>query len=319
MKPKTLQEAIKYFANLNNCIEWLVAKRWPEGMVTCPTCGRTDATPLPGLAKWQCKSAHKSRQFSAKVGTIFEDSHVPLDKWLVVVWMLCNCKNGVSSYEIMRTVGVTQKSAWFMLHRIRLGLHKAHTTPMGGSTVEADETWVGGKAANMHKDRRIRYQQSGAHHGKTVIMGILDRENREIRAKVVPNVARETLQAEIFKHVPFGTNVYTDNSYSYDRIREKYIHEFVNHAERYVDGLVHTNGLENFWSLFKRNLRGTYVSVEPFHMFRYLDEQVFRFNNRGTKGRPVSDLERFDRGLSDILNKRLTYARVTGKDTATPF
>jgi len=318
MKPKTLQEAIKHFSDPANCMKWLVAKRWPDGVVQCPTCQRTDATFLPDLGKWQCKSAHKSRQFSAKVGTIFESSHIPLDKWLVALWMVCNCKNGVSSYEIHRTVGVTQKTGWFMLHRIRLGMQKAHSTPMGGNTVEADETWVGGKAINMHKKRRIIYQQSGAHHGKTAIMGILDRENREIRAKVVPNVARETLQAEIFQHVQHGSNVYTDNTTAYDHLeRNGYVREFVNHAERYVDGLVHTNGLENFWSLFKRNLRGTYVSVEPFHMFRYLDEQVFRFNNRGSKQNPVTDLDRFDRGLSQIVGKRLTYARVTGKDYAT--
>jgi hypothetical protein len=320
-KPKTLQEAIKYFSDSNNCMKWLVAKRWPDGVVTCPTCGRTDATFLPDLGKWQCKSAHKSRQFSAKVGTIFEDSHIPLEKWLVALWMICNCKNGISSYEIHRTVGVTQKSAWFMLHRLRLGFSNTHSSKVGGSgsEVEVDETWVGGKAINMHKERRVRYHRSGGHHGKTIVQGILDRDAREIRAKVVPNIHRETLQTEVLNNVHYGTKVYTDNAVAYDKLREHYIHEFVNHAERYVDGRVSTNGLENFWSLFKRNLRGTYVSVEPFHMFRYLDEQVFRFNNRGSKERPVSDLDRFDRALSQITNKRLTFAEVTGKDGATPF
>lgn len=322
MKPKTLQEAINHFSDSANCMRWLVAKRWPDGVVKCPTCGRTDATFLPDLGKWQCKSAHKSRQFSAKVGTIFEDSHIPLEKWLVALWMVCNCKNGVSSYEIHRTVGVTQKSAWFMLHRIRLGLHKSEVgTKIGGpdSTIEADETWVGGKSINMHKERRLRYQQNGAHHGKAVIMGMLDREQRTIRAKVVPDVKRETLQTELLKNVKYGSKVYTDSAPAYDLLHWRYIHDFVNHAEKYVDGQVHTNGLENFWSLFKRNLRGTYVSVEPFHMFRYLDEQVFRFNNRGSKKNPVTDLERFDRALSQITNKRLTFAEVTGKDGATPF
>ena len=322
--PQTLQEAVKYFSDPQNCVRYMVAKRWPGGIVKCPACGRTDATFLEGQYKWQCKSAHKSRQFSAKAGTVFEDSPIPLEKWLVALWMVCNCKNGVSSYEIARTVGVTQKSAWFMLHRIRAAFkQKPDGTKIGGcgSEVEVDETWVGGKSINMHKERRTRYQASGGHHGKTVVQGILDREQREIRAKVVPNVNRETLQTEVLNNVKYGTRVYTDNAVAYDKLRWRYIHEFVNHAERYVSGRVSTNGLENFWSLFKRNLRGTYVAVEPFHLDRYLDEQVFRYNNRGGKKKEnrVTDLERFERALSLIANKRLTYAEVTGKDGATPF
>jgi hypothetical protein len=191
MKPKTLQEVVKYFSDPANCMKWLITKRWPDGVAKCPNCGRTDATFLPDLQKWQCKSAHKSRQFSARVGTIFEDSKIPLDKWLVALWMISNCKNGVSSYEIASTVGVTQKSAWFMLHRLRLGLQRYQgfgTIKIGGagSQVEVDETWIGGKSKNMHKGRRLRYQQSGAHHGKAVVMGILDRANREIRARLCP-------------------------------------------------------------------------------------------------------------------------------------
>ena len=326
MQPKTLQEAMHYFSNPENCVRWLVAKRWPDGVVTCPTCGRTDATLISDQAKFRCKSAHKSREFSAKVGTIIEDSHIPLEKWLVVVWMVCNCKNGVSSWEIKRTVGVTQKSAWFMLQRVRLAMQTAaQSTDPGsklggeGSEVEVDEAFVGGKAANMHRNRRVAYGRSNTHHGKTVVMGFLDRDAREIRTKIIPNVQRETLQSAVLSNVHHGTMVYTDNASGYDRLFELYAHEFVNHAECYVDGRVHTNGLENFWSLFKRNLRGTYVSVEPFHLFRYLDEQVFRFNNRGTKKHPVSDFDRFERALSQIVGKRLTYSEVTGKDGATPF
>jgi len=317
--PKTLQQAVLYFSDFDNCLKYMVSKRWPDGTVTCPTCGREDVSFLANQRKWQCKSAHVKRQFSAKVGTIFEDSPIPLEKWLVVVWMVCNCKNGVSSYEIAGTIGVTQKSAWFMLHRIRLMLQRkqgfAIQTKIGGegSEVEVDETWIGGKARNMHKDRRVRYEQAGGHHGKAVVMGILDRSNREIRAKVIPNVQRDTLQTEVLNNVKYGTKVYTDSAPAYDLLHWRYIHDFVNHAERYVDGQVHTNGLENFWSLFKRNLRGTYVAVEPFHLFRYLDEQVFRFNNRATKERKVSDFDRFNRAMSQAFNRRLTFAEVTGK------
>ena len=322
--PKTLQEAVLCFSDFDNCLKYMVSKRWPDGTVTCPTCGREDVSFLNNQQKWQCKSAHKNRQFSAKVGTIFEDSPIPLEKWLVVVWMVCNCKNGVSSYEIARTIGVTQKSAWFMLHRIRFGFTKQGFGTQdkiggSGSAVEVDETWIGGKAKNMHRERRIRYEASGGHHGKAVVMGMLDRTQREIRAQVVPNVQRETLQNEVLSNVKYGTKVYTDSAPAYDLLHWRYVHEFVNHAEKYVEGEVHTNGLENFWSLFKRNLRGTYVAVEPFHLSRYLDEQIFRFNNRATKERPYSDFDRFNKAMSQIFNKRLTFAEVTGKDGATCF
>jgi hypothetical protein len=216
MNPKTLQEAVIYFSDLDNCMKYMARKRWPDGVVTCPTCGRKDVSFLPTQRKWQCKSAHVKRQFSAKVGTIFEDSPIPLEKWIVVVWMVCGCKNGVSSYEIAKTIGVTQKSAWFMLHRIRLGMAKrefGNQTKIGGEggEVEVDESWIGGKASNMHQDRRERYH-SGAKHGKTIVMGMLDRSNREIRAKVVSNVDRETLQSEVLKNVKYGSKVYTDSA-----------------------------------------------------------------------------------------------------------
>jgi transposase-like protein len=325
MKPKTLQQAVQYFSDINNCLDYMAHKRWPDGLVVCPTCGRKDVSFLANQRKWQCKSAHAKRQFSAKVGTIFEDSPIPLEKWLVVVWMICNCKNGVSSYEIMRTIGVTQKTGWFMLHRIRLGLStkRSFGAPgkLGGpeSEVECDEAWIGGKVANMHKERRARYQTADTKWGKVIVMGILDRTARQIRTEIIPNVDRDTLQAQVLSNVKYGTKVYTDSAPAYGVLGRHYIHDFVNHAEKYVDGRVHTNGLENFWSLFKRNLRGTYVSVEPFHMFRYLDEQVFRFNNRGGKRAKVNDFDRFDLAMSQVFNKRLTYAEVTGKDGETPF
>jgi transposase-like protein len=324
MKPKTLQQAVLHYSDPQNCVDYMASKRWPDGIVTCPICGRKDVTYLATQRKWQCKSAHKNRQFSAKVGTIFEDSPIPLEKWLVVVWMLTNCKNGVSSYEIAKTIGVTQKSAWFMLHRIRLGLsNPKFGSKVGGGEggVEVDESWIGGKSINMHKERRLRYQQSGAHHGKAVVIGILDRSARKVRTKVLPNVQRETFQNEVLSNVKYGSKVYTDNAYGYDKLHARYIHEFVNHSERYVNGQVHTNGLENFWSLLKRNLRATYVAVEPFHLDRYLDEQIFRYNNRGSKESPINDYDRFNLAVSQVFHKRLTYKNVTGKDgeEQTPF
>jgi len=326
-EPKTLQEAILYFKDPDNCISYLVARRWPDGVVVCPTCLRTDVTFVPARRVWQCKTRHPKAQFSIKVGTIFEDSAISLDKWLMAMWMIANCKNGISSYEIARDLGITQKSAWFVLHRIRLAMKPFDDgTKLGGPTggaVEVDEAFVGGKLGNMHKGRadairRLRGtgEYEGPHDNKTAVLGMLDRESREVRAKVVPNVKRETLQNEILKNVKYGSAVYTDEAVAYDLLRRRYIHETVNHVESYVNGQVHTNCLENFWSLMKRNLAGTYVAVEPFHLDRYLDEQVFRFNNRKYK----SDAERFSKVVAQIVGKRITYKELTGKTgDARPF
>ncbi len=332
-QPKTLQAAIVYFSDPDRALDYMVRLRWPDGVVTCPTCGRTDSVFLKNQRKWQCKSVHDHRQFSAKVGTIFEDSPIALDKWLLAVWMLVNCKNGVSSYELARAVGVTQKSAWFMLHRIRKALQTGFTGKLGGPgcEVEADETFVGGKIANMHKSKKVRLNKlrseirnvdAWGHIGKTAVMGILDRDTREMRAKVVPNVKRETLQAEILEHVDDGSCLYTDDAGGYRYLPlDKFVHEVVDHQRIYVRDRVHTNGMENFWSLLKRNLRGTYVAVEPFHLSRYVDEQVFRFNTRkDASGNPMSDAERFELALSQVAHKKLTFAEVTGKaGETTPF
>jgi transposase-like protein len=314
--PQSLQDAIRYFSDPDVCVEFLASLRWPNG-VQCPACEEKRVSFLKTRRIWKCKEC--GRQFSVKLGTIFEESPIPLDKWLTAVWFVVNCKNGISSYELAKDLNITQKSAWFMLHRIREAFQRSRldNTKLGGpnSEVEVDETWIGGKSINMHKSRRLRYQQSGGHHGKTVVQGIFDREQRKIRATIVPNIKRETLQDEVLANVKYGTKLYTDNSVAYDKLHWHYIHETVNHAEEYVKGAVSTNSLENFWSLFKRNLRGTYVSVEPFHLFRYLDEQVWRFNHRGghSKETRITDSERFTLACSQITGKRLTFAELTGK------
>jgi transposase-like protein len=333
MKPKTLQQAIVHFSDEDNCLEFMKLHLWPDGVVTCPTCKRKDVTFLATQKKWQCKSAHAKRQFSAKVGTIFEDSPLGLDKWLPAVWLITNSKNGVSSCEIARSLGVTQKTAWFMLHRIRFAMKEnpfnVYSGKLGGNNgggpVEVDESFVGGRLENMHKGRAKKMQETRAevdpdeyfqrYANKTVVMGLFDRESRKVRAKVIPNVKRETLQQEILKNVKYGSRVYTDSAVAYNRTGWHFIHETVNHAESYVRDQVHTNSLENFWSLTKRNLAGTYVAVEPFHLDRYLDEQMFRFNNRLN----MSDADRFSKALSQVVNRRLTYAEVTGKVGETNF
>ncbi len=306
MNPKTLQEAIIYFADADNCLNYLVARRWPNGVI-CPTCGRDDVTFLAKQRKWQCKSAHSRRQFTIKIGTIFEDSPLGLDKWLTAIWMITNCKNGVSSYEVHRAIGVTQKTAWFMVHRIRLAMQMGSFEKQMSGQVEADETYIGGLARNMHRDKRDRRIQGTGGKGKVAVMGLLER-NGKVRAKVINDATQLTLQAEVRSNVEPGAELFTDGWKAYSGLSTDYIHKVIDHAEKYVDGQIHTNGIENFWSLLKRSLKGTYVSVEPFHLFRYLDEQAFRFNER--KGK---DADRFTKVTEHVAGKRLTYKELTGK------
>jgi transposase-like protein len=309
MGPDTLQEAVIYFANADNCREYLVAHRWANG-VTCPRCGSSSVIFQPKYNRWQCGKKHDLRQFTAKTGTIFEDSPLPLDKWLLAMWMVVNCKNGVSSYEIHRAIGVTQKTAWFMDHRIRVALGMATPDKFSGH-VEADETFIGGKARNMHSGKRAQRITGTGGKDKTAVVGILERGKdgtSKVRTSVVPNRRKKTLQAEVRKHVEAGSALYTDFLLSYDGLQGEFAHQVVDHAVQYVDGNVHTNGLENYWSLLKRSISGTYVSVEPFHLFRYLDEQAYRFNNRN-----MTDGERFSEAVKGIVGKRLTFDQLTGK------
>lgn len=306
MEPKTLQDAIVYFANADNCVSYLVARRWPDG-VTCPTCGSANVSYMPMRRVWQCKTRHPKAQFSIKIGTIFEDSPISLDKWLLAMWMLANCKNGVSSYEISRATGISQKSTWFMLQRIRLALQGDTGGKLSGE-IEVDETFIGGKARNMHASKRERRITGTGGKDKTAVMGMLERGGK-IRAKVIANRKRTLLQGEVKKHVEAGSALYTDALPSYNGLDIDYAHMVVDHAVEYVNGSIHTNGLENFWSLLKRGIGGTYISVEPFHLFRYLDEQTFRYNNR----KNMNDSDRFDLAVRQIVGKRLTWAEVTGK------
>jgi transposase-like protein len=314
---KTLQDAVVYFSDADNALDYMAHKLWPNG-VTCPTCGRKDVVFLKTQRRWQCKSTHKKRQFTAKVGTIFEDSPIPLEKWLPVMWMLSNCRNGVSSCEIARTIGVTQKSAWFMLHRIRLAMQNGSIMKLGrsGSPVQADETFIGGKARNMHKDKRAKMNGAFSDN-KVIVAGVLETGGK-VKTQIVENRSMRTLHALVKEHVEPGSTLHTDDFYGYWGLAKEYVHDVVNHAETYVNGKVHTNGLENFWSLVKRGLHGTYISVEPFHLFRYLDEQVFRYNNRKDGDDQITDRERFDLALSGIVGKRITYEQLIGRGLETP-
>ena len=309
--PATLLEAVTHFASYENCHEFMMNLRWPHGKVRCPRCGSDDVSYLPNARVFKCYQKHERQKFSLKVGTIFEDSPIGLEKWLPVMWMLVNSKNGISSWEIHRAIGVTQKTAWFMLQRARLAMQdENHGGGKIGGEVEVDETYIGGKARNMHKERKARALQGkgGGYSDKTGVQGILQRGGK-IKAMVVADSQRGTLVPNIRKHVEDGASVFTDELRAYFGLQANYNHEVINHMEAYVNGNVHTNGIENFWSLLKRGLGGTYVSVEPFHLFRYVDEQAFRYNNRG----PMNDGDRFIYVMRNIVGKRLTWDNLIGK------
>ena len=306
--PETLLEAVTYFSNPENALQFFVGLRWPKG-VCCPRCGSDKVTFLENAKVWKCRTPHPKQKFSAKVGTIFEDSPIGLDKWLPAMWLAVNCKNGISSYELHRGIGVTQKTAWFMLQRIRLAMQRGLWGGKMNGIVEADETYIGAKARFMHKHRRTGVGDAGVK--KTPVQGILERGEGDrpsrVFLKVVPNTRRPELCGNVRAAVTPGSMVCTDSLMSYDDLETDYDRRTVDHMVCYVNGKVHTNGLENFWSLLKRALKGTYVNVEPFHLFRYLDEQAFRFNERKNED---GDKGRFILALEGVVGKGIKYAKL---------
>jgi transposase-like protein len=321
-QPKTLQKAIRHFSNEQVCIDTIAALRWPEGKPVCPACEKTEHYYLATQKRWKCRECHK--QFSVKLGTIFEDSPITLDKWLTALWMIVNCRNGVSSYEVGRTIGITQKSAWFVLHRLRFALQTGSITKLGGNgaPVEVDETFIGGKARFMHRTKRERMSRNGGMQGgsgKAVVMGLLERGGK-VKTAVLAHRRENGPEKIVREMVETGAEVHTDEFPGYYNLKDGYLHKVVNHLEGYVRENVHTNGIENFWSCLKRGIGGTYIAVEPFHLFRYVDEQVFRYNNRkDADGNKLNDAQRFELALSQIAGKRLTFAEVTGKVGETAF
>jgi len=316
--PKTLTEAVKYYSDEQVCIDAFASIRWPDGKPVCPKCGVAEGERkhywLATQKRWKCYACRK--QFSVKVDSLFEDSPLGLDKWLVALWMLCNCKNGVSSHEIARELGIAQKSAWHLLHRLRVALQMPEGDKLGG-VVEMDETFVGGKISNMHKSKReVMGGKKRGVVGKTIVVGMLERNGR-VRAEVVLERTKPVLHALAAKHIAKDATLISDEWGGYKGVDLQ--HAVINHAEEYVRDLVHTQGIENFWSLLKRSLGGTYISVEPFHLFRYIDEQAFRFNHRATKDRHFNNSDRFAIALSHIAGKRLTWNMLTGKEEGSAF
>jgi len=311
--PKTLQAAIVYFSNPETAFAEMVKFRWPDGVVKCPACGSENVYFTKSRRVWECKEKHLKRQFSVKIGSVMEDSPLGIDKWLIAMWLISSAKNGISSYELARSIGVTQKSAWFMLHRIRLAMQDEYGGKLGG-TVEVDETFIGGRARNMHsaKKARLGISQHRSMTGKVAVMGLLERHSKDghsrVRLQGLDGRQKRVLQDNVRRMVEVGATINTDELPSYQGLdKSGFVHNVINHAEQYVDGQVHTNGMENFWSLLKRTLKGTYVSVEPFHLFRYLDEQAFRFNSR-----KMTDAARFAKAAASVFGKRLTFTALTG-------
>jgi transposase-like protein len=310
--PKTLQQAVIYFADEDLCVRFLARLRWGKNSPKCSNCGAERTSYLSTRRIFKCLECKK--QFSVKVGTIFEDSPIPLNKWLAAFWLIANAKNGISSHELGRALGITQKSAWHMGHRIRLALQDGSIEKMGGEgeTIEVDETYIGAKARNMHWDKRkARFQGRTGGFGKQAVFGMLHRDKEgksKVMVRAIPANWRDDVRQIIKETALPGTTIYSDEHGTYSTLnREGFVHDFVRHAETYVKGAVHTNGIENFWTLLKRCITGTHVSIEPWHTFRYLDEEAFRFNERFG-----DDQDRFMTALSGIVGKRLTFKEVTG-------
>jgi transposase-like protein len=303
--PKTLQEAVKYFSDDLLCVNFVASLRWENGVAVCPHCGNDKTSFISTRKIWKCKACKK--QFSVKVGSIFEDSPIGLDKWLVAIWLIANAKNGISSYELHRAIGITQKSAWFVLHRIRTAMQSGSFEKLSG-VVECDETFVGGDAQNMHFEKRERVmgKKRGGYSHKTAVLGMVQRQGKA-RAKVIPNVKGKTMIPIIRENVEEGSTLHTDAHTAYPLLSGDFLHAAVNHSVEYVRENVHTNSIENFWSLLKRTIKGTYVSVAPEHLQKYIEEQTFRFNER--KG---NDQKRFLAVIESVSGKRLTYKQLTG-------
>lgn len=310
--PKNLIDAVTYFKAPGVAQAFFTNVRWPDGNVTCPRCGAANPRCYAAYGRWECRVKHERRQFTVKVGTVMEDSPLGLDKWAVAFWLEVNAKNSISSYELHRSLGITQKSAWFMLHRIRLSLHEGTFDRPFTGKVGADGTFIGGKARNMHKHKRAEKVTGTGMAGKTAVTGLLERHREKgksrVRTKVLTDAKRKTIQPVVRANVARGSELYTDALASYAGLSPEFVHQFIDHAETHARGSVHTNGLENFWALFKRRIKGTHVSVEPYHLFRYLDAECVRFNDRSE-----NDRGRFLLAVLGMSGKRLTYKDLTGK------
>lgn len=295
----SLQDAIIYFSDKDRAFEFAKNLRWKDGIVRCPFCNSSNHWFMSSYKKWKCKNCRK--QFTIKNNTFMHDSHISIDKWMCAIWIMTTFRGGISSYELGRALKISQSSAWFLSHRIRNLLSELNPELLSG-VIEADETFVGGKLKNKHYKQRKHIKGRGA-VGKTIVFGVRQRKGKCI-AKVIPNTQEQTLCSEIVKIIKKGSNVYTDSFPAYNNLSVDYQHSSVDHSNgEYVCGDVHTNGIENIWSQLKHKVRSTHRGrISKKHLQRYIDELLFRLNNRG-----IDDWSRFETILRKINSKSLTY------------
>jgi transposase-like protein len=310
--PKTLLEAVRQFADPQVAHDYFVALRWPNG-IACPRmgCGSADVARIKNRNAWRCRECN--RQFTAKVGTVFEESPIGFDKWLPAMWLISANRNGISSCEVARGIGVTQKTAWFMLHRLRHAMQTQTFEKLEG-TVEADETFIGGQLKYSKRIRReIRRGNLTWNKdlNKTRVLGAVQRGGK-VRAWVIPDLKKATMLPKLRDAVTPDSTLYTDGSGILYLIGKEFAHhDWVNHALEYVRGNVHTQNIEAFWSVLKRTIGGTYTHVNARHLDRYLAEQIYRFNERKNTDGP-----RFTRAAKAADGARLTWKALVEKNAA---
>lgn len=296
--------------------EWLEARLWKDGPI-CPKCGTVDEATLmqgkshrPGL--YQCNACRQP--FTVTVGTLYERSKIPLHKWLAATHLMMASKKGMSALEIGRLLGISKKSAWFLCHRIRESLRPTSLTPMGGEGkfVEADETYIGGKETNKHRSKRNSKNIGGM--GKEPVFALVERKGH-VRSQHVPGVSAKTLRPILVAQVDAKTFLMTDDAGQYRHMHKDFNHQTVNHgAGEYVRGEAHTNTIENYFSILKRGITGTFHHVSQQHLKRYLAEFDYRYNEREALG--ISDVARFEKSIPGIVGKRLTYRRINDQTAA---
>jgi transposase-like protein len=301
----TINDIAIYFQEQNTCINYLIQLRWPNG-VTCPFCNHRKVYHIQG-AKPHYKCAGCRKHFSALKGSIFENSSIPLSKWFMAIYILSTHRKGISSIQVSRDIGVRQKTAWFMMQRIRYAvkMQSFNRDKLGkDGIVEMDESYIGGKTSNMHKKKLAKVLESGEQQ-KMAIAGAIERGG-EVRAQYIDKTNYENIVPFLIKNVYQGSKLMTDEHVVYTNAKRLYKHKTIKHMlKEYVRGDVHTNTIENFWSVLKRGVYGTYHFITVKHVQNYLEEFAFRFNNR-----KITEAQRFDK-LVSLSNQRITYKALT--------